>query len=177
VTSRDRKERELETLGRLLRAERLQEPPDGVLRRALALGSQLEPRKGLLERLVELVFDSAAQPLPAGVRGAATAERRLLYRIGGEGLETAELDLRLRREAGGTVELTGQLLPPRPGREIEVRAGRRSRKLAAGEAGEFLARNLPGGAELELVFGDPPGPPLVIRNVPLPPDDGDAGAH
>lgn len=167
--TRDRKEERLEALGGLLRGEHLMEPPEGVLRRALALGSQLEPKPGLVERLFELVFDSAAQPLPAGVRGAAAEERRLLYRLAGEGAELAELDLRLRREAGGTLELTGQLLPPREGAAVELRSGRKKRRVDLGEGGEFLARKLPTSPALELVIDDGFGPPLRVGELPLPP--------
>ena len=162
-------EEKLERLAGLMGGKRLVEPPAGVLRKAVALGSLLEGKPSLVERICELLFDSGSEPLPAGVRGAATEERRLLYRLGGEGIETAEIDLRLRREAGGTVELTGQLLPPREGAEVQLRSGSRTRKVKLGEGGEFLARSLPGTAALELVVDDGFGPPIRIGELPLPP--------
>jgi hypothetical protein len=166
--SEDRNEEKLERLAGLMPGKRLVEPPDGVLRRAIALGDALEARPTLGERLCELLFDSGSEPLPVGVRGAAAEERRLLYRLAGEGLLAAELDLRLRREAGGTVELTGQLLPPREGAEVRVRSGRKTCKLQLGEGGEFLARSLPGTAPLELVVDDGFGPPVRVGELPLP---------
>ena len=167
--TRDRKEERLEAFGALLKGEHLHEPPDGVLRQAIALGSQLQPQPGLVERLFELVFDSAAQPLPAGVRGAAAEERRLLFRLAGEGTDPAELDLRLRREAGGTIELTGQLLPPCEGAVAELRTGRKTRRVDLGEGGEFLARKLPSSPALELIIDDGTGRPLRVGELPLPP--------
>ena len=166
--SEDRDLEKLERLAGRLDGKSLREPPAGVLRKAIALGASLEPRPSLLERICELLFDSGAEPLPAGVRGAAAEERRLLYRFAGEGLETAELDLRLRRESGGTVELTGQLLPPREGAVVELRSGRKSNRVALGEGGEFLLRHLSGATPLELVVDDGFGPPIRVGELPLP---------
>lgn len=60
------------------------EPPPHVLRRTRALLAIERPR--LIERLpaivARLVFDSFAQPLPAGVRGTAGLSRQTVYEAG-----------------------------------------------------------------------------------------------
>lgn len=166
--SEDRRDERLERLAGLMAGRRLVEPPAGVLRKAMALGDLLGAKPSLVDRICELLFDSGSEPLPVGVRGAATEERRLLYRLGGGEFEEAELDLRLRREAGGTVELTGQLLPPHEGAAVELRSGTRTRKIQLAEGGEFLARNLPGTIPLELVVVAGNGVPIRVGELPLP---------
>jgi len=152
-----------------LREARLEEPSRGALRCAVALGSQLPGRKTAGQWLVELIFDSASAPLPAGVRGAAGGERRILYQIGPpEGGEPWQLDLRVRRESGDTLGVTGQILPPPAGGRVEARVGRIRRTRKLGESGEFLLRSLPveaGTLRLEILPDG--GDPLVIPDVPL----------
>jgi hypothetical protein len=152
-----------------LKEARLEEPSPGALRRAVALGSQLPGKKALGQWLVELIFDSASAPLPAGVRGAAGGERRVLYQIGlPEGGEPWQLDLRVRRESGDTLAVTGQILPPLAGGRVEARVGRVRRTRELGESGEFLLRSLPveaGTLRLEIFPDD--GESLVIPDIPL----------
>ncbi len=156
-----------------LKGTHLQAPSAGALRKARALGSRLRSRPvGVLQWLAELVFDSAAQPLPVGVRSAATGQRRLLYeaRAGAATEDRCQLDLRVRREPAGTIELTGQLLPPWVRARVEATAGRTKRKKILGESGEFLMRGIPARAEtlrLEILGED--GEQLVLQEVPLLP--------
>jgi hypothetical protein len=172
---RDRDQRWEDWVRETLPARHLRQPPGSTLRRALALGSQLEPTTGAAAWLVRLLFDSAGQPLPAGVRGASAGQRRLLYeartKAGGE----LQLDLRLRRQRDGSLELTGQLLPPWTGAQVEAAAGRTCKKLVLGDAGEFLVKRLPARAEsLSLRIRAASGDELDIADVPLPeckPDD------
>ena len=56
---------------------------------------------------------------------------------------------------------------------VELSAGRASRRLPLGEAGEFLARSLPGAAPLQLVVDDGFGPPIRVGELPLPEDGED----
>ncbi len=90
----------------------LPEPPAALLERAF----EILPRKPAASRvrrrgwsLSRLVLDSFTQPLPAGVRGAADAGRRLLYRA-----DDADLDLEVRETPGDrpAFRVTGQLLVP-----------------------------------------------------------------
>lgn len=149
---RHTREADPERLAELLKGTHLVEPPAGTLRKAIALRSLL-PRPGTARRgfLASLLFDSLAAPLPAGVRGGALSERRLLYRLEA-GDDARELDL-LVRGRGGKLELAGQMLPPLAGVAIVVRSGRTIRRQALGEAGDFLVRGIPaarGGVELGL---------------------------
>ena len=154
-----------------LKGHRLQAPSVGALRKARALGSRLGSRPvGGLQWLTDLVFDSAAQPLPVGVRSAATGPRRLLYeaRADAATTERCQLDLRVRREPAGTIELMGQLLPPWVDARVEATAGRTKRKKKLGESGEFVIRGIPARAEaLRLEIRGEDGEQLVVQEVPL----------
>jgi hypothetical protein len=146
------RETDPERLAPYLKGKHLVEPPAATLHKAIALRSLL-PRRETARRgfLATLLFDSLAAPLPAGVRGSALTERRLLYRLdGGDG--PRELDLLVRSRAG-KVELAGQFLPPIDGGAVAVRAGRSVRRQPLGESGDFLFRALPAsraGAALTL---------------------------
>lgn len=169
MTKRDREDRWERWVREALPGPHLRRPPASTLRKALALGSQLEPRTGAATWLVKLLFDSSAQPLPAGVRGGTAGHRRLLYQARTEPGEEVQLDLRVRRERGGTLELTGQLLPPWAGAQVVAFAGRGRRKLSMGDGGEFLAKRLSAGSEvLRLEIRAENGDELVIDDIPLP---------
>ena len=154
-------------LSSMLRGQRLHEPPRDVLAHAVSLSRALPRKKSLLDTVVELMFDSARSPLPAGVRGRPT-ERRLLYQAIAGGAEPRQLDLRVRREAGGTIELTGQCVPGFDSAKVEVEAGRTKRKASMTEAGEFVVRGLPGRAAVLLLRVAPKGEPgFTVEDVPL----------
>ena len=156
-----------------LKEAHLQAPSAGALRKARTLGSRLDsPPVGGLQWLTDLVFDSAAQPLPVGVRSAATGQRRLLYevRAGSAAEKRCQLDLRVRREPKGTIELMGQLLPPWVHARVEATAGRTKRKKTLGESGEFLIQGISARAEaLRLEIRGEDGEQLVVQEVPLLP--------
>jgi len=157
-----------------LRGRSLHEPGKAALRQALALGSQLTPAPGATGWLVRLIFDSAGQPLPVGARSAAAGERRLLFdaRPSADPEAALQLDLRIRRDPGGDVELTGQLLPPWPGARVEARALKNRRTTTLGDSGEFLIRRLPRGAvRLELQLRRADGESLEFLDIPLLADD------
>lgn len=172
MTSR-RRERDDERLISMARGDRLREPPEGVLRRAIALRADLARPAGVIRWVAELLFDSGLQPLPAGVRKAASPERRLLFSLSADGGEPSELDLRLRRGEGRSLDLTGQLAPALPGLQAVLSVGRSSRRCRVGDQGEFLLRRLPrweGEGSLELVRDG-----AVLASLDLPPlaEDGD----
>lgn len=148
-----RKKNAPEDLIPLLKGRHLHEPPAGVVRRALALREGLEPaRKRIARWLAEIVFDSALQPMPAGVRGGAGTERRLLYQLReSEGSRPgAQLDVRFRDQARGGVEVRGQLLPPWPDAEVKASAARASRKTRLSGDGEFVLRGVPGKRKIRI---------------------------
>jgi hypothetical protein len=158
-----------------LKGKQLREPQPGVLRKALAIGSRLgELAESRSPWWVALVFDSAAQPLPAGVRGSSS-QRRLLYEARPEeGSEAAcQLDLRLRRLGDGKLELTGQVLPPPldPMR-VEARCGKVCRRKELRKSGEFLLRGLPGSAAtVRLTLHDDSGPVLILPAIGVSPPE------
>jgi len=162
---------DLENLQRLLKGEHLIDPPRNVLRRAQALGAGLGRRRSVVEWIAERLFDSAAEPLPVGVRGSASAERRLLYELRPASGDDAprQMDLRLRREIGGTIELTGHLLPTFPGARVNVAAARLRRGAKLNPTGEFMLRGLPAKTGSLRISIDAPGQsPLVVTDVPVP---------
>lgn len=166
----DRWERWVE---KALKGQSLHEPPNAALRKALALGSKLTPRRQGSLRLVRLLFDSAVEPLPAGVRGSAS-DRRLLFEARREDDESAavQLDLRLRCRRGGSLEVTGQVLPPLVGAKILAVAGRVRRSKILGDTGEFVLRGLPRGAEtLTLQVEEADGRGLELPEIPLAPSE------
>ena len=173
MTRPTRDEDGLERLEVRLRGRNLHEPPRGVLQRAIALGDALPERRGsAVVRWLQVVFDSGREPLPAGIRGGVAAERRLLYQVGSGAGGEFQVDLRVTRERGGLIAITGQLLPPFPaGGEIEIRQGRTRRSVPVQAGGEFLFRGLrlrdSGPIELEVRGED--GTRVGIRELPLPP--------
>ncbi len=128
----------------------LPEPPQAALERAFDVmprgvaGPEPAPRRW---SLAELVRETFAQAPPAGIRGAATAERRLLYAAG-----DAELDLEIARGDVGkpAYRITGQLLLRGGIEELEIIAVLWSDGVAVargiGDAmGMFVLRDIPPG--------------------------------
>lgn len=81
-------------------------PPEPVLRSAQAIYAINRPEKVSLVRLVaKLVYDSAREPLAAGLRSQDRLSRRALYEAG-----DYHVDLQLERQpASGLITLVGQL--------------------------------------------------------------------
>ena len=156
-----------------LKNEALRSPSHGAMQYAFALGGRFSPGEGPVRLLARLIFDSVAEPLPAGVRGVGGTERRVLYEAAGSGTdESRQLDLCIRREAPDSVGVTGQLLPPILGARVEARSGRIRRSARLGLGGEFILRGIPasaGSLRLEVRWGDDNG--LLVPEVPLPSGD------
>ena len=176
MSRRERDESWEAWVARALPGRHLQNPPAGVVRRALALGAAIEARRrSRWSSLVELLFDSASAPLPAGVRGLARGERRLLYRLAAPEGGEMQLDLQLSRDPRGGLAITGQLLPPLAGAVVQARLGAVRRRHTLGEAGEFTIHRLAGrGASLSLEISVAGEPRLVLDDVPLPDPGGEA---
>ncbi|HEY7462621.1 MAG TPA: hypothetical protein VIC59_12220 [Gemmatimonadota bacterium] len=160
-------------LARVLAASQqgpLPEPPQAVLERAFdvmprkAAATESAPRRW---SLAELVRETFGQALPAGIRGAATAERRLLYAAG-----DAELDLEIARGDVGkpAYRIAGQLLMRGDIEELEIIAVLWSDGVAVargvGDAmGMFMLRDIPPGSyRLEVWI---PAAGHIIRMDPL----------
>jgi hypothetical protein len=156
----------------LLAGRFLVEPPRDVLHRAFALKSLLpQAAEGLGAWIVRLVFDSGVQPVPAGVRSGGSSERRLLFeaRRSESDPEPRQVDLRIRRESGGGIEILGQCLPPWKAASVEAGSGKAAKSAEVDEAGEFLLRGVSakgGPIVLRLVVDG--REMLVIDAVPVP---------
>jgi len=91
-------------------------------------------------RASELLFDSAAQPLPPGARGSVVSGRQLLYRIG-----TVYVDMEIGRKSNSErAALVGQMLDSaRPGHPLVgipvslQERGRRVARTLSNDNGEF----------------------------------------
>ncbi|GAB4221962.1 MAG: hypothetical protein Kow0062_17180 [Acidobacteriota bacterium] len=162
-------------LTRLLAGDHLVEPPAGTLRKAIALGARLGERRagGVVDWICRLVFDSAAQPLPAGVRGTALADRRMLFRLepgSGATDRGCDLDLLVRNADGRRVVLLGQLLPPVADATVRARAGRGRAEAPVSAAGDFeLELSASRGQPIEVEV-EAPGLGRVTVGPIAPPD-------
>jgi len=98
--------KEMNRLFDMSRREASYEPPQEAVRNAKAsMAMQRVVSAPATQRyFLQAVFDSALQPLQAGVRGAVTA-RQLLYQK-----ENCCIDLRLEMKPGSRVEMIGQVL-------------------------------------------------------------------
>lgn len=80
-------------------------PPNSAVRMAKSLFTPAEPAGDVLDSVLKLVFDSAREPLPMGVRGSASVCRQLLYQYG-----QRFIDLRVEQQpAHREVSLIGQI--------------------------------------------------------------------
>jgi anti-sigma factor RsiW len=131
----------------LASADEQYEPPAYALRHTRALFALERPRiVGRLPRLLgRLVFDSLAQPLPAGVRGPAGVSRQTVFEAG-----QYAVDLTLEQVQGAMqATLVGQVVSREPKRPIAavpvfLIAGRTIVARTVSDAfGEFLLEYVP----------------------------------
>src|SRR5579871_5793969 len=73
--------------------EAVYEPPPGIVRAAKAYFGTQQDRVNQPAGLIELLFDSLAQPAAAGARASVASARQLLYRVG-----TVYVDMRVDSE-------------------------------------------------------------------------------
>ena len=97
---------EMNRIALMSKREPSYEPPQETVRAAKALMSvqRLAAAPRAETHVLQLLFDSATQPLLAGVRGAM-AGRQLLYQK-----DNCCIDIRLEAKAGSRVEMVGQVL-------------------------------------------------------------------
>ena len=97
---------EMNKLAAMSKREPLYAPPQGTVRAAKAFMSaqRLAASPRAERHILQVLFDSATQPLLAGVRGAM-AGRQLLYQK-----DNCCIDIRLEAKAGKRVEMVGQVL-------------------------------------------------------------------
>src|SRR5947209_8035598 len=105
------------------------EPPEGIIRTVKAHFDAEQRRAAAAPKgALELLFDSLAQPLAAGVRASVASARQLLYRVG-----TLYVDMRVDSELNSErAALVGQMLdsahpgPPVSAVPVIRRDGRKS---------------------------------------------------
>lgn len=127
------------TIG-LMRQDAMVDAPEALVRRAIGLRRSGLPLAGLLRRVTAaLRFDSRLEPLAMGLRSADGGPRSLLFAA-----EDRELDLQIMRR-GERWQITGQVLGPDPGGQVELvgPAGRVQAELS--DIGEFVLAPVPAG--------------------------------
>ena len=81
-------------------------PPEYAVRYALAAYSHARPQTTLQRLVAKLVYDSAREPLPAGIRAGERVSRRALFAAGDH-----QVDLQLDRQpTSDVVTLVGQVV-------------------------------------------------------------------
>ncbi len=94
--------------------ESMYEPPDGVVRSVKAHFGSVHAAERKMS-VLELLFDSFAQPVAAGARASVASARQLLYRVG-----TVYVDMRVDTEGNSDqASLVGQMLDSaKPGQPV-----------------------------------------------------------
>lgn len=114
-------------------------PPDHiVLTVSASLAIEKDPRKR--SNSCELLFDSAAQPLPPGARSSGAPSRQLLYRVG-----SIYIDMEVGKDPDSErTSVVGQLLDSsRPGHPVAgipvalLDGGRHIARILSNDNGEF----------------------------------------
>jgi len=134
---------QLARLTSLMRADVSEDAPRDVLMNAIALfrARRAEGAPGLLRRVVAaLTFDSSTLTPAFGVRsGQAAPARQLLFSAG-------DFDVDLRLAPGGEGwTVSGQVLGPCGGGEVEVAAGGRHERAGLNDLCEFTLPPVPEG--------------------------------
>ena len=139
--------------------EHLYEPPAGIVRAVKAYFETQQDRAHHPVGLIELLFDSLAQPVAAGARAASVASaRQLLYRVG-----TVYVDMRVDSEVNSeNAALVGQMLDsahpghPVAGVPVVLMDGRKNvASTISNNNGEFhLAFSIKNNLRLSITVGD-----------------------
>lgn len=147
-------------------AEASYQPPANVVRQVKAAfaGSGLAAAPKRSRGLVQLLFDSFAQPALAGVRSAGLGTRQMLYRA-----DPYQVDIHVEaKPASNRLVVTGQLLdisqPGTIGRDVQVTLSNRrgnSVLAATNQFGEFSGE-LENSGDLELSIPGQGAKPIVI---------------
>jgi len=152
--------------------ERSYEPPLWAVRAvnaSFAVSKLIAPASKL--EIAKLLFDSALQPVTAGVRGTAAVARQLLYRSG-----SVCIDMRMQAKPGSdSVVLIGQLLDSaKPDHGISgvpvtlLSNGETMLRRKTNEVGEFDL-GIAAMSQMQLVFGISKGKTIVV---PVPDSEG-----
>jgi hypothetical protein len=145
---------------------RHQPAPEKVrfVKAAFALAGPAAKQPEMRGVVIQLLYDSFAQPFTVGIRSAPRRIRQLLYRA-----EPYQIDLQIElRPEGNRLVVTGQLLdvsrPEMVGRDVQVMLsdGREYMvNTVTNEFGEFRAE-VQNSGDLELTLLSPGGKPIVV---------------
>jgi len=135
----------IHVLGEMLetmRADRVGEVPAALHQRAVAVFVPVaKPSmvQDLVDRVAELLFDSAQEPLMAGARRSVGEARRLRFRLGSNAL-----DLEIEREGSDTLSIRGRMMATDAHLwNLAVEAGSEQRNVRPDADGSFVLDRLP----------------------------------
>jgi hypothetical protein len=119
---------------------RLLDPmPDHVMVAAMSAPEVISAWRDLDSGLLEILADSAVQPVAAGMRSGGGPR---LVTFGDNADCTVEVEVGV--EPAGTLRLVGLVLPTGPG-ELEVRHPAGAKRVPVDELGRFRAEGVPAG--------------------------------
>jgi hypothetical protein len=122
--------------------EQLDPVPDTVVAAAELAPEVVAAWRDLDAGLLDVLADSALQPVGAGVR--AGGGPRLVTFGAGEGQDASTVEVEVGLEASGTVRLVGLVVPAGPG-ELEVRHPGGTLRVPVDELGRFRVAGVPAG--------------------------------
>ena len=114
--------------------------PDHVVAAAVAVPSVVAAWRDLDAGMLDVLADTALQPVPAGIRGGP----RLVTFGCGEGPDACSVEVEVGVEPSGTLRLVGLVVPTGPG-ELEVRHTGGVTRARVDELGRFRAAGVPSG--------------------------------
>jgi hypothetical protein len=158
-------------LSTMLQKDRGFEPPESSVRGVVRAFHQQKSRvSNLVCKVAEKLFDSFADPLPAGIRQHAATGRQILYQT-----DELQLDLKIDKTSDEHERMIiGQLLPrcpTPPGNlslsKVMLREGERIvQSTYTNELGEFILCVVPRGSyNLEILLAN--SRKILVPNVPL----------
>ena len=144
-------------------------PPASAVRQVRGHYALQKPRSSLKRAVAALLFDSAREPLPVGVRSGGAAARLLLFAKAGRLLK-----LRVESQADSDIlAVLGQVVDENaPQRKLSdlpvlVQSGRKTvNRTLTNQSGEF-ALDLSPGVRLRLVIGLPEPESMMVVALPV----------
>lgn len=114
--------------------------PDHVMVAAMTAPEVVAAWRDLDAGLLEILADSALQPVSAGMRSGG-GPRLVTF---GDSADSCTVEVEVGVEPSGTLRLVGLVLPTGPG-ELEVRHPAGAKRVPVDELGRFRAEGVPAG--------------------------------